>query len=160
MLSESNDESDDESNADDMETDVDDDGRYDVGDEIENDKVVHEDEGKPDIWEDIYGRKRDAAENIINESADSAVEDTPVEEAASKYIPPARRNTKTSGSRSEEKRITLARLYKQLKGLLNRLAEANMHGIAREVEGFYRQVSRNYVNMTITDLLMSSLVAW
>ena len=138
-----------------MENDVDDDGSDDVGDEIESHEVVNEDEGKLDIWEDIYGGKRDAAENIINESADPAVDDTSVE-AASKYIPPARRNTNTSGSQSEDKRIALS---KQLKGLLNRLAEANMHGIAREVEGFYRQFSRNVVNTTITDLLMSSLVA-
>ena len=106
----------------------------------------------------MEGRETDAAENIINESADPAVDDTSVE-AASKYIPPARRNTNTSGSQSEEKRIALASLSKQLKGLLNRLAEANMHGDAREVEGFYRQFSRNVVNTTITDLLMSSLVA-
>ena len=55
----------------------------------------------------MEGRETDAAENIINESADPAVDDTSVE-AASKYIPPARRNTNTSGSQSEEKRIALA----------------------------------------------------
>jgi nucleolar MIF4G domain-containing protein 1 len=75
------------------------------------------------------------------------------------------------GSEREEKRITLACLSKQF---LSRLAETNMHGIAREVEGLYRQFSRNDVNMTLTgwllevfniilihflDLLINSLVA-
>merc|ERR1719158_515663 len=76
----------------------------------------------------------------------------------SKYIPPAMRNKVLSTSDSEEKKIAMARLAKQLKGLLNRLAESNMHSIARDIEGFYRQFSRNDVNMTMTDLLMSSLV--
>eukprot|EP00090_Calanus_glacialis_P014214 TRINITY_DN22941_c0_g1_i1.p1 TRINITY_DN22941_c0_g1~~TRINITY_DN22941_c0_g1_i1.p1 ORF type:complete len:828 (-),score=364.25 TRINITY_DN22941_c0_g1_i1:57-2540(-) len=154
-------ESGDESNAEDMENDVNDhdvdDHGSDVGDEIESDVVDIEDEGKPEIWEDIYGRMRDTAGNIVNDSVEQT--NNPKVEPASKYIPPARRNTNTLGSESEEKRIALARLSKQLKGLLNRLAESNMHGIAREVEGFYRQFSRNDVNMTLTDLLMNSLVA-
>ena len=103
---------------------------------------------------------RDTAGNIINDSVDNPPVDNTVNkpvEPANKYIPPARRNTNTLGSESEEKRIALARLSKQLKGLLNRLAESNMHGIAREVEGFYRQFSRNDVNMTITGWLLKSL---
>ena len=62
------------------------------------------------------------------------------------------RNKVLSTSDSEEKKIALARLAKQLKGLLNRLAESNMHSIARDIEGFYRQFSRNDVNMTMTGL--------
>merc|ERR1712128_297808 len=69
------------------------------------------------------------------------------------------RNKGALSSESEEKKIALARLAKQLKGLLNRLAETNMHGIARDIEGFYRQFSRNDVNITMTDLLSNSLIA-
>ena len=66
---------------------------------------------------------------------------------------------KASLGESEEKRVALARLSKQMKGLLNRLAETNMHNIARQIEGFFRQFSRNDVNQTLTDLYMSALVS-
>ena len=116
------------------------------------DPIPDKDDEKPEIWEDIYGRKRDTKGNIIND--DSVSEATaiskPVETSKSKYIPPAMRNKGALSSESEEKKIALARLAKQLKGLLNRLAETNMHGIARDIEGFYRQFSRNDVNITMT----------
>jgi len=40
----------------------------------------------------------------------------------------------------------------------NRLAEFNMHGIARDIERFYNSNSRNDVNQTLADLLLGSLV--
>jgi len=114
-------------------------------------------DSKQEIWEDIYGRKRNNDGTIVKDSVPESA-DTSGSAEPSKYIPPAMRN-KSSLSESEEKKIALSRLSKQLKGLLNRLAETNMHGIARQVEGFYRQFSRNDVNMTLTELLMFSLVS-
>ena len=105
-------------------------------------------DSKQEIWEDIYGRKRNIDGTIVKDSV-PVFADTSGSAEPSKYIPPAMRN-KSSLSESEEKKIALSRLSKQLKGLLNRLAETNMHGIARQVEGFYRQFSRNDVNMTLT----------
>jgi len=123
----------------------------------ENSSIVDTKEEAPSIWEDIYGRKRDSEGNVLKE--DSTNEPTQnVAAEPSKYIPPAMRNKVSVNNESEEKKIALARLAKQLKGLLNRLAESNMHGIARDIEGFFRQFSRNDLNMTLTDLLMSSLV--
>ena len=90
--------------------------------------------------EDIYGRKRDADGNILK---DEAVTDK------SKYIPPALRNKMADLEDSEQKRIALERLSRQIKGLLNRLAESNMHGIARDIERFYNSNSRNDVNNTL-----------
>eukprot|EP00092_Neocalanus_flemingeri_P010735 GFUD01011564.1.p1 GENE.GFUD01011564.1~~GFUD01011564.1.p1 ORF type:complete len:827 (+),score=321.83 GFUD01011564.1:157-2637(+) len=125
--------------------------------EIEGEGLEGEAEEKQEIKEDIYGRKRDNKGNIVKDSeAKSADNVLPAEQ--SKYIPPGMRN-KSSLGESEQKKVALARLSKQLKGLLNRLAETNMHGIARQVEGFYRQFSRNDVNMTLTELLLFSLVA-
>ena len=65
---------------------------------IESGTVVDEDEDKTEILEDIYGRKRDTAENIINDFDSEAVDPSGAVEP-SKYIPPARRNKTSLGSR-------------------------------------------------------------
>ena len=72
--------------------------------------------------------------------------------------PAARKALEAKQGQSEEKKLQLQRLAKQLKGQLNRLAESNMAGIAKFVEGSYRQHARNDVNQTITDLIISALV--
>lgn len=66
------------------------------------------------LWEDIYGRQRDREGNVITK----------------KYVPPAARVTNTDISIDSEK---TRRLERQLKGILNRLAEQNMHTIANQV---------------------------
>jgi len=105
-----------------------------------------------DEWEDIYGRKRNADGVIIEENT--------VDSGGSKYIPPAlRKKMELENNASEEKRAELSRLLKQLKGLLNRLAESNMSGISKQVEGFYLSNSRNDVSQTLTNIFTTSLVA-
>ena len=113
---------------------------------VENSDQKNENEGKENNeWEDIYGRKRDSKGNIIEPTDSSTISSiTPT-----KYIPPALRNKMNRQGDSEQKRIALERLSKQIKGLLNRLAESNMHGICREIEGFYNSNSRNDVNQTV-----------
>ncbi|CAH1116121.1 unnamed protein product [Phaedon cochleariae] len=99
-------------------------------------------------WEDIYGRKRAKDGSIITKKNES------------KYIPPAMRVELERGNVEDKKRFEkLNRLKKQLKGLLNRLAERNMHSIATQIEELYMNNSRNDMNDTLTNLIMESLVS-
>uniref|UniRef100_A0A6P7FR44 Nucleolar MIF4G domain-containing protein 1 homolog n=1 Tax=Diabrotica virgifera virgifera TaxID=50390 RepID=A0A6P7FR44_DIAVI len=114
--------------------------------EDSEEKDVHKGAAKqfPDgTWEDIYGRLRGKDGSIITKKSES------------KYVPPALRGKETDKKRSEQ----LSRLRKQLKGLINRLAESNMHSIASQIEDLYMNNSRNDMNDTLTNLMMESLVA-
>lgn len=53
----------------------------------------------------------------------------------------------------------LQRLKRTLKGLFNRLAESNMHGISRQIEEMYMNNSRNDVNDTITNLILEAVAS-
>lgn len=53
----------------------------------------------------------------------------------------------------------IAMLRRQLKGQLNRLAEANMHKIAVEIEKLYMQNPRNDMNTALVSLITDSLVS-
>ena len=112
------------------------------GSENEDD-LMNEPEQDVAVKEDIYGRKRDAEGNILR------VESSEPTSGTSKYIPPALRNKMANLEDSEQKRLALQRLSRQIKGLLNRLAESNMHGITRDIERFYNSNSRNDVNQTL-----------
>ncbi|KAK9754512.1 NUDIX domain [Popillia japonica] len=102
---------------------------------------------KTDTWEDIYGRLR---------GKDGAV----VSDNGNKYIPPAIRAKMESNFSEDKKRLEkLNRLKKQIKGLLNRLAEANMHSISTQIEELYMNNSRNDMNDTITNLMLESLTS-
>lgn len=45
-----------------------------------------------------------------------------------------------------------------LSGLLNRLAESNMHSISTQIEELYMNNSRNDMNETLTSLILESIV--
>nr|XP_022910395.1 nucleolar MIF4G domain-containing protein 1 homolog isoform X2 [Onthophagus taurus] len=111
-------------------------------DEINDDE---ENKSKIGTWEDIYGRLRSKDGSILNEESIKP----------SKYIPPALR--KQDSLNDSQRKERLARLTKQLKGLLNRLAEANMHSISNQIEELYMANSRNDMNETITNLIVNSL---
>jgi nucleolar MIF4G domain-containing protein 1 len=96
-------------------------------------------------WEDIYGRLR-AKDGTIMTSKDQ------------KYVPPAVRMKMETGM-DKIRNEKLNRLKKQLKGLLNRLAESNMHSIAKQIEELYMNNSRNDMNNTITNLIVEALVS-
>lgn len=99
-------------------------------------------------WEDIYGRKRDKDGNVIIESS-------------TKYIPPHMRAKLAGASEADmdpKRREKLRNLQKQLKGLINRLAEANLHRISIDVENIYSSNARHDVNSTLTDIILSSLI--
>jgi nucleolar MIF4G domain-containing protein 1 len=68
-----------------------------------------------------------------------------------KYIPPALRAPPSSDSEA------LLRLRRQIQGLFNRLSEANILSILREIENIYQNNPRGYVNNTLVDLLIGML---
>jgi nucleolar MIF4G domain-containing protein 1 len=68
-----------------------------------------------------------------------------------KYIPPALRGPPSSDAEA------LSRLKRQVQGLLNRLSEANILTILRDIEQIYQSNPRGYVNTTLVDLLMGML---
>ncbi|CAG4982193.1 unnamed protein product [Colias eurytheme] len=108
------------------------------GDEMPSEKT--EEKEKPDVWEDIYGRKRDKEGNIIKEEKGI-------------YIPPHLRN-KDSSSEKE-----LAQLKRQIKSILNKLAGTNLHWACTSIENLYLSNSRNSVNSALTCLWLDATVS-
>ena len=155
-------------NASDVEEESDDDQAAESGNEGSHDIDSGGERGQPDdleeeedqeTWEDIYGRIRTKDGAIVPDQPTPQGEVIGSSGGGGKYLPPAvRKAMEAKQGQSEEKKILLQRLAKQLKGQLNRLAETNMAGIAKFVEGSYRQHARNDVNQTITDLTISALV--
>ncbi|XP_049853505.1 nucleolar MIF4G domain-containing protein 1 [Schistocerca gregaria] len=96
-----------------------------------------------EFWEDIYGRTRDKAGNIVKGTT-------------GKYVPPHMRLK--NEAEDDKKQLLLLRLKKQMKGLLNRLSEGNMKNIATQVEQLYMSNSRHDMNKILSELLMESLV--
>ncbi|KAI5632477.1 MIF4G domain-containing protein [Phthorimaea operculella] len=88
---------------------------------------------KPDVWEDIYGRKRDKEGNVIKEEKGV-------------YIPPHLRN-KDSASDKE-----LVQLKRQIKSVLNKLAGTNLHWACTSIENLYSCNSRHSVNSALLAL--------
>ncbi len=68
-----------------------------------------------------------------------------------KYIPPSLRAKDPSDSED------LTRLRRQLQGLINRLSEANLVSILREIESLYRSNPRQHVSSILLDLLIGLL---
>ena len=68
-----------------------------------------------------------------------------------RYVPPALRVPLSSDTEA------LARLKRQIQGLLNRLSDANMLTILRDIEQVYQSNPRGYVNSTLIDLLVGLL---
>ncbi|XP_055631862.1 nucleolar MIF4G domain-containing protein 1 homolog [Toxorhynchites rutilus septentrionalis] len=102
-----------------------------------------------DVWEDIYGRKRDKQGNVIIEKSTSG-----------KYVPPHLRARMEAGqSNDPKKQEKLLRLKRQLKGQINRLAESNVHRISIEMDNLYMQNARFDMNSTVTSLVLEALVS-
>lgn len=112
--------------------------------ETENKEESHNDVSEKSnnndgLWEDIYGRQRDKQGNVVSD----------------RYVPPAARVVNTDVSLDNER---THRLQRQLKGILNKLAEQNMYTIAKEVEEIYMSNSRNDVNVLLSKLMMESII--
>lgn len=139
----------------------DEDSDSELGSEFDvSDSDAEEKQEKPDVWEDIYGRKRDKQGNIIKEESNEAPE-------TSKYIPPhlrARLEAETKGTSNGQdedpkRKEKLMRLKKLLKGFMNRLSEANMHKISTEIDNLYMRNSRNDMNVTLASLMNDALIS-
>lgn len=96
------------------------------------------------LWEDIYGRTRDKQGNVVSGEA-------------GKYVPPAAREKQQKPDSVKDEK--LMRLKKQIKGLLNRLAEHNMHNIATQLDELYMSNSRNDMNEMLFSLMRESIIA-
>ncbi|KAJ4346994.1 uncharacterized protein N0V89_010928 [Didymosphaeria variabile] len=68
-----------------------------------------------------------------------------------RYIPPALRAPPSSDAEA------LARLRRQTQGLLNRLSDANMMSILKDIEKLYQNNPRGYVTSTLVDSLIGIL---
>lgn len=75
----------------------------------------------------------------------------PAGAAPAKYIPPALRAPPSSDAEA------LARLRRQTQGLFNRLSDANMMSILKDIEKLYQNNPRGYVTTTLIDLLIGML---
>ncbi|KAF2101948.1 hypothetical protein NA57DRAFT_10981, partial [Rhizodiscina lignyota] len=71
--------------------------------------------------------------------------------SARKYIPPSMREPANSDLES------MSQLRRQVQGLLNRLSEANLTTILRDIEGLYQKNPRQYVTSAAIDLLLGLL---
>ncbi|XP_058803705.1 uncharacterized protein LOC131671360 [Phymastichus coffea] len=96
---------------------------------------------KDETWEDIYGRKRNKQGEVIIENK--------------KYVAPALRLKE----KSSEQNAKLKLLKRQMKGLINRLAESNMHTIISQLDTLYMLNSRNDMNEMLATLMIESIVA-
>ncbi len=95
-------------------------------------------------WEDIYGRRRDAHGSVLPNSS-----------TAGKYIPPAMRRPLDG---DKDRTALLSRISRKAKGLLNRLATANVGQVARQLEDLYLSHSRNDVNASLFRLLAEAIM--
>lgn len=141
----------------------------------DNDDDDGEMDEKPQVWEDIYGRKRDKAGNVINEHGNGSIMGVTTENTNGKYIPPHQRARISaaaaaaaeaskagcsSANEMDPRRVEkLMRLKRLLKGQLNRLSEANMHKIATELDNLYMQNSRHDMNTTLSTLICDALIS-
>ncbi|KAK3603642.1 hypothetical protein CHS0354_017359 [Potamilus streckersoni] len=99
------------------------------------------------IKEDIYGRLRDEEGNIVQDPL----------RACGTYIPPAKRLM--VAEIDENKKQQLARLKKQMKGLINRASENNMQPISSQIEELYMSNSRADVNSCLISIILEACVS-
>jgi nucleolar MIF4G domain-containing protein 1 len=69
-------------------------------------------------------------------------------EPSTKYVPPSLRGPPKDDTEA------LSRLRRQMQGLFNRLSEANMMTILREIEGLFHNNPRQYVTSALIDLII------
>ena len=114
----------------------------DINDQLESDKKEKLPKG---LKEDIYGRLVDKKGNIVK---------------SEKYVPPAQRLKELLDKSTSESSVRLAKLSKQINGLLNRLSTANMHSICNQIIQmfFSNQFTRYDLIETIYNLFSNSLI--
>lgn len=127
-------------------------------DDNDDDEVVEEEGGDDDEEEDEEEKEEGVPENEQDEEEEEESEkstnsEQPNTSTVGKYVPPQLREAADSKRKAE-----LERLKRSLKGLTNRLSEANMASISGQVEEMYMSCSRKDMNDTLTDLLLAACV--
>ncbi|XP_042562379.1 nucleolar MIF4G domain-containing protein 1 isoform X2 [Clupea harengus] len=149
----------------------DDDGEEEEDDDEEEGEVERmetieeEDEEEEEENEEEMEEEDDPDES--QEKSDGGIEEhlTPEEQSTSdesnkpttlssaKYIPPHLRCAMDS-----KRKVELEKLKKNVKGLVNRLSEANLASISGQLEELYMSCSRKDMNDTLTDILLAACV--
>ncbi|XP_055785189.1 nucleolar MIF4G domain-containing protein 1 isoform X1 [Salvelinus fontinalis] len=124
-------------------------------DEEEEDGMDEDDESEMDESGGIASEEENGKDEGV-ESGDSTLAGPKADTAvpsAGKYVPPHLRDTG-----DDKRRAELERLKRQVKGLVNRLSEANMASISGQLEELYMSSSRKDMNDTLTEILLAACV--
>ncbi|KAG7453738.1 nucleolar MIF4G domain-containing protein 1 [Solea senegalensis] len=126
--------------------------------EAEEDDRVDEEEAAEEEMEDDQ-EEMDENEGETEEETDTSNTKTPeskpdtVSSATGKYILPHLRN-----SGDDKRKAELEKLQRNVKGLVNRLSEANLASISGQLEELYMSCSRKDMNDTLTEVLLAACV--
>eukprot|EP00794_Sanderia_malayensis_P003193 gene3193-3665_t len=142
----------DESEEDYMSKEDDDDEEYEEENEDEQEEQDCND--KEDDHRKIEVKEQEKQPLNINIKSESPAKQRDNVEKT-KYVPP---HLRKSAEENSEETQRLERLRKQLKGLINRLSEANLSSIAQEVEEVYLKNSRNDCNNILLKLILDACV--
>lgn len=161
--------SDDSEGEDDSEESEDDEEGEEDDESLGSDEEGNLEEGASSDEEEVDGAEDDFAGFSEDEDAEGSEDDfdedeeveqpkvrenpykppVPAEVApAGKYIPPSLRGPPSSDAEA------MTRLKRQTQGLLNRLSEANLLSILKDIEKLYQTNPRQYVTTTLIDLLL------
>ncbi|KAL2085597.1 hypothetical protein ACEWY4_018917 [Coilia grayii] len=124
----------------------------------EEDEELEEDEEEDDeMEEDAADESKDGGIKEHSSAEDHSTSDENNKAASlpsGKYIPPHLRAAMDSKRKAE-----LDKLKKSVKGLVNRLSEANLASISGQLEELYMSCSRKDMNDTLTDILLAACVS-
>ncbi|XP_034428033.1 nucleolar MIF4G domain-containing protein 1 [Hippoglossus hippoglossus] len=119
--------------------------------EEEEDEEMEEDEEEMDESDENEGDTEEEAVAPDTETTESVPENT--SSTTGKYVPPHLRNIG-----DDKRKAELVKLKRNVKGLLNRLSEANMASICGQLEEIYMNSSRKDMNDTLTEVLLAACV--
>ncbi|KAL1006802.1 hypothetical protein UPYG_G00077330 [Umbra pygmaea] len=114
------------------------------------------DEDEDELNDDGTGSEENNEEEEEVESGNSTLPGTEANDASQstgRYVPPQLR-----GAGDDKRKAELERLKRQVKGLVNRLSEANLPSISSQLEELYMSSSRKDMNDTLTDILLAACV--
>ncbi|XP_071942188.1 nucleolar MIF4G domain-containing protein 1-like [Antedon mediterranea] len=115
-----------------------------------DDKEDDNDEDDEDVQHIKSLPKMDPYGNLVGTSESTEL-------PSGSYIPPQKR-AQMMGENSQ-KQLELEKLRKQVKGLINRLSEANLQWICSQVEDLYLKHSRNDMNEALTTIILQVCVS-
>ncbi|XP_019943042.2 nucleolar MIF4G domain-containing protein 1 [Paralichthys olivaceus] len=139
----------DDENEEDIEED--DDDEVEEGAEEEEEEEMEDDEEEMDESDENEGDTEEEVDAPDTKTSEPMPEN--VSSTTGKYVPPHLRNTG-----DDKRKAELEKLKRNVKGLLNRLSEANMASISGQLEEMYMNCSRKDMNDTLTEVLLAACV--